>query len=66
MKPQRCLTVPDAAFCQRVCQALIAGRELHGGPSLSFDPVRGCAIAAQVVDREAVGEFSPGLGLCAL
>ena len=67
MKLYRCLTGPDdATFCQRVCQALNAGWELHCGPSLTFDPVRGCAIVAQAVVKEAEGEFSPGLDLSAL
>lgn len=67
MKLYRCFTGPDdATFCLRVSLALNNGWELHGGPSLSFDPVRGCAIVAQAVVKEAEGEFSPDLDLSAL
>ena len=67
MKLYRYLTGPDdATFCQRVCQALNVGWELHGGPTLIFDPVRSCAIAGQAVVKEVVGEFTPGLDLSAL
>ncbi len=67
MKLYRYLTGPDdSAFCQRVCQALNAGWELHGGPTLTFDPVRGCVIAGQAVVKDVPGEFLPGLDLSAL
>ncbi|MDO9631689.1 MAG: DUF1737 domain-containing protein [Humidesulfovibrio sp.] len=67
MKLYRCFTGPDdEAFCLRVSLALNTGWELHGGPSLSFDPVRGCAILAQAVAKEVEGEFSPDLDLATL
>jgi len=62
MKLYRYLTGPDdAAFCQRVCEALNKGWELHGGPTLTFDGTR--VIAGQAVVKETPGEYAPGLDL---
>ncbi|PKN08083.1 MAG: hypothetical protein CVU73_09545 [Deltaproteobacteria bacterium HGW-Deltaproteobacteria-8] len=67
MKLSRCFTGPDDdANCLRVSLALNTGWELHGGPSLSFDPVRGSAILAQAMAKEAECEFSPDLDLATL
>ncbi|MET9439886.1 DUF1737 domain-containing protein [Streptomyces sp. NPDC006610] len=44
----RVLTGPDdAAFCQRVSEALSLGYELHEGPALTFDGER--VIVAQAL-----------------
>lgn len=65
MKLYRCLTGPDdATFCQRVCEALNKGWELHGGPTLTFDGSR--VIAGQALVKEVPGEYRPGLDLSAL
>ncbi len=62
MKLYRYLTGPDdAAFCQRVSEALNKGWELYGNPTLTFDGTR--VIAGQAVVKEAPGEFTPGLDL---
>lgn len=62
MKLYRYLTGPDdAAFCQRVSEALNRGWELYGNPTLTFDGVR--VIAGQAVVKETPGEFTPGLDL---
>ncbi|MCE1235441.1 MAG: DUF1737 domain-containing protein [Hyphomicrobiales bacterium] len=56
MKLYRYLTGPDdAAFCKRVSAALNKGWQLHGGPTLTFDPVQGRVICGQAVIKEVVG-----------
>ena len=46
----RCLTgKDDRAFCERVSQALEEGWRLHGGPSLTWNPVENCGYIAQAV-----------------
>ena len=46
----RLLTGPDdRAFCERISAALDDGYQLHGSPSLLFDPDQGIRIAAQAV-----------------
>ena len=65
MKLYRYLTGPDdAAFCQRVSEALNKGWELHGGPTLAFDGRR--MVAGQAVVKEVPGEFSSDLDLSRL
>lgn len=62
MKLYRYLTGPDdAKFCQRVCEALNTGWELHGGPTLTFDGKQ--VIAGQAVVKEVDGEFFVGIDL---
>ncbi|MDQ7836147.1 MAG: DUF1737 domain-containing protein [Humidesulfovibrio sp.] len=64
MKLYRYFTGPDdSAFCLRVSEALSNGWELHGGPTLTFDPTKGRVIAGQAVVKEVVGEFSPDIDL---
>jgi hypothetical protein len=59
MKLYRLLTgTDDAAFCKRVSQALNRGWNLHGSPSVSYDPQKGRTICAQAVVKEADGEWS--------
>lgn len=65
MKLYRYLTGPDdAAFCLRVSEALNAGWELHGGPTLAFDGAR--IIAGQAVVKEVPGEFRRDMDLSRL
>lgn len=46
----RLLTGPDnKSFCERISQALDDGYELHGSPSITFDPVKGHCIVAQAI-----------------
>jgi hypothetical protein len=54
-KRYRLLTGPDdAAFCDRVSQALSEGYRLHGSPAVTFDGTRVIAAQAVVLD-EPVG-----------
>jgi len=39
----------DAAFCRRISEILALGYELHGSPSLTYDPQQQCVIAGQAV-----------------
>ncbi|MFJ2982369.1 MULTISPECIES: DUF1737 domain-containing protein [unclassified Pseudomonas] len=39
----------DAAFCRRISEILAQGYELHGSPSLTYDPQQQCVIAGQAV-----------------
>jgi len=39
----------DAAFCRRISDILALGYELHGSPSLTYDPQQQCVIAGQAV-----------------
>ena len=64
MKLYRYLTGPDdAAFCERVTEALNQGWSLYGDPTLTFDPERKRAICGQAIVKEAPGEYAPGLKL---
>ncbi len=64
MKLYRYLTGPDdAAFCERVTEALNKGWSLHGDPTLAFDPERKRLICGQAIVKEAPGEYEPGLKL---
>lgn len=61
----RYLTGPDdASFCHRVSEALSKGWELHGGPTLAFDPTQNRVICGQAVVKEVEGlTYSPDLKL---
>lgn len=62
MKLYRYLTgFDDAAFCKKVSEALNKGWELHGSPSLSFDPALGRAICGQAVVKEVPGEWNDAM-----
>jgi hypothetical protein len=59
MKLYRLLTgFDDAAFCKRVSEALSRGWQLHGAPSLTFDPARGRVVCGQAVVKEVEGEWT--------
>lgn len=53
MKAYRLLSgKDDSAFCHRITEALNNGWELHGSPSIAFDPVRGHIVCAQALVKE--------------
>lgn len=39
----------DAAFCRRISELLALGYELHGSPSLTYDPQQQSVIAGQAL-----------------
>lgn len=39
----------DAAFCRRISELLAQGYELHGSPSLTYDPQQQSVIAGQAL-----------------
>ena len=64
MKLYRYLTGPDdASFCKRVSAALNKGWELHGSPTLTYDPVQVRVVCGQAVVKEVEGEWSEDLVL---
>jgi len=64
MKLYRYLTGPDdASFCKRVSAALNKGWDLHGGPTLTYDPVQVRVVCGQAVVKEVEGEWSEDLVL---
>ena len=59
MKLYRLLSgTDDAAFCKRVSQALNQGWELHGSPTVSYDPDNRRTICAQAIVKDADGDWS--------
>ena len=53
MRRYRFLTgTDDRSFCDRITEALNDGWELHGDPSLTFDPTKGRVICGQAIIRE--------------
>jgi len=68
MKAYRYLTgKDDAAFCHRVTQALNAGWQLYGQPTLTYDHKRGEVICGQVVTKDIEGRsYHPELDLSKL
>ena len=68
MKAYRYLTGPDdSAFCHRVTDMLNKGWSLHGGPTLTFDPVQGRVICGQAIIKDVDGvDYSPELKLSEL
>lgn len=67
MKLYRYLTGPDdAAFCHRVTAALNRGWNLHGGPTLTFDPESKRVICGQAITKEVEGvDYAPDMDLSA-
>ena len=64
LKLYRYLTGPDdSSFCHRVTAALNKGWDLHGTPTLTFDPGKGRVICGQAIVKEAEGEYSPEIEL---
>jgi hypothetical protein len=51
----RLLTGPDdAAFCERVSEALADGYQLHGNPAIAYDGTR-VVVAQALVDPRVLG-----------
>lgn len=60
----RLLTEDDtSAFCHKVSLALSKGWQLHGGPSMAFDTVRGVMRCAQAVTKEIETDYHPEMKL---
>ena len=64
MKLYRYLTGPDdAAFCERVTEALNHGWSLYGDPTLTYDAERKRVVCGQAIVKEVAGDYEPGLKL---
>jgi hypothetical protein len=64
MRIYRFLTEDDtSAFCHKVSLALSKGWELHGAPTMAWDPVRGVMRCGQAVTKEIAGEYHPDMKL---
>ena len=64
MKLYRYLTgSDDDSFCHRVTAELNKGWQLHGSPSLTYDPEKKRVICGQVIIKDAAGEYRPGIKL---
>ena len=65
MTAYRFLTGPDdAAFCHRVTEALSLGWQLHGSPSLTFDPTQNRVICGQALIKDVEGlDYRPDMKL---
>ncbi|MDO5706630.1 MAG: DUF1737 domain-containing protein [Paracoccus sp. (in: a-proteobacteria)] len=60
----RLLTEDDtSAFCHKVSLALSQGWQLHGPPSIAFDPVRGVMRCAQAVVKDIDTPYHPEMKL---
>jgi len=67
MKLYRYLTgTDDAAFCHRVTERLNRGWQLHGAPTLAYDPKMERVICGQAITKEIEGEYRPDLDLAKL
>lgn len=63
-KIYRLLTEDDTSdFCHKVSNALSKGWELHGAPSMAFDPVKGVMRCAQAVTKDIATEYHAGMKL---
>ncbi|SDR41326.1 hypothetical protein SAMN05444161_3666 [Rhizobiales bacterium GAS191] len=65
MKLYRYLTGPDdSSFCHRVTEALNRGWQLHGSPTLTYNPETKRVICGQAIVKEVEGApYSPDLDL---
>jgi hypothetical protein len=58
MKLYRYLTGPDdQKFCKRVSAALNKGWQLHGNPTLTYDPVQVRVICGQAIVKDVEGDW---------
>ena len=63
-KIYRLLTEDDtSAFCHKVSLALSRGWELHGSPTMAFDPVKGVMRMGQAVTKDVEAAYSPDMKL---
>lgn len=64
MLAYRLLTEDDSSeFCHKVTLALSKGWSLEGGPTMTFDPVRGVMRCGQAVVKQVDAEYSPDVKL---
>jgi hypothetical protein len=64
MRIYRLLTEDDtSAFCHKVSLALSKGWELHGAPTMAWDPVRGVMRCGQAVTKETLAAYHPEMKL---
>jgi hypothetical protein len=64
MRIYRLLTEDDtSAFCHKVSLALSKGWELHGDPTMAWDPVRGVMRCGQAVTKEIDAPYHPDMKL---
>ena len=65
MRLYRYLTGPDdASFCHRVTEALNAGWDLYGSPTLTYDPETKRVICGQAVIKDVAGsDYTPEMKL---
>ena len=60
----RFLTEDDSsAFCHKISKALADGWVLHGGPVMTFDPVKGAMQCGQAVTKDIAGDYHPEMKL---
>lgn len=63
-KIYRLLTEDDtSAFCHKVSAALSKGWQLHGDPSIAFDPKKGVMRCAQAVTKDIQADYHPDMKL---
>lgn len=53
----------DDAFCHRVTERLNRGWQLHGNPTLTYDPEKKRVMCGQAVTKEVEGEYSPDVDM---
>lgn len=64
MLAYRLLTEDDSSeFCHKVTLALSKGWSLEGGPTMTFDPVRGVMRCGQAVVKQVDVEYSADVKL---
>ncbi len=64
MKLYRYITGPeDATFCKRVSEALSAGWEPYGNPTLAHNPDTGSMVCGQAIIKEVDGTYSDDITL---
>jgi hypothetical protein len=50
-------------FCHKVSAALAKGWQLHGGPTMAFDPVKGVMRCGQAVTKEVASDYTADMKL---
>lgn len=53
----------DDAFCHRVTERLNRAWQLHGNPTLTYDPEKKRVMCGQAVTKEVEGEYSPDVDM---
>lgn len=63
-KIYRLLTEDDTSeFCHKISAALSKGWDLHGGPTIAFDPVKGAMRCAQAVTKDIEAAYHADMKL---